>query len=288
MNTEIFSKSWFFTQKDFKKGEYIFKEGEISWCLFFIVSGKISIRQSTQYPENSHKVLWILESGNIIGEGSLVWNTAKKVSAYCEEDVKMYVIDALLSFPKFLEAYPKEAYEILLQIIKISNTRVLEADSLITASYQISCALAELGSIHTKSVYSLLEKFQKILQSDEILFFEAMQWLDSYFKLKFHTATPIEQEHYIFEIHSHFLPWTFLKKHKVPIFKHNLSFPLILWEKIYGYLVIGRKKSPYSEYEHKILENIAHSFVGIVYQKHIQDEENQKNNLKNSMKSQEN
>ena len=91
----------------------------------------------------------------------------------------------MFDFPAFVKSQPQSAYHLLLKIIELSNKRLLEANSQLTAHYEISKAISQMGKIDFKSIVELLEIFQSILKADSIIYIEKNFALDGYYKIRY-------------------------------------------------------------------------------------------------------
>ncbi len=166
--------------------------------------------------------------GNIIGEGSLSQVLPKEVCISAQRDTLLLRIHGKNMFPKFVEAFPKEAYTLLLHIIELTNTRLLRANREVTANYEISCAISEIQQINMKAIISLLATFQSIVQADEILYFEKNIVLDDYFKLKYHSQTAEKLQNTILKFENNTFSAETLKQENISLLQYFRSTPLML------------------------------------------------------------
>lgn len=276
----IFLQSWLFQIHHLYENDILFREGEKNSCIYFIISGEVVIEKSVITFQWKFKALSHLGENNIIGEGALSWKYEKQVQIRSTKETELFSIDAK-DFPKFVQAYPKQGYEILLSIIELSNTRLLRANREITATYEVNVAISKIKDFSTTSLYKLLLVFESILEVDQIMYFEKNLALDTYFKLKYDSKSEKGIQNKIFKFDGNTLDLENIKNQWFQISKYFRFAPLKLGEVNYGFLLIGKEKWDFWENEEKLLINTAWSFVAVIHQKKVMDEEKNKFHVKN-------
>ena len=277
---DILIKSWFFKEVFLKKWEVLFHEGEINPFLYIIYEGEARVEKSIVWEAWTYKTLWSLKKWDIIWEGSISENAPKEVQIVCTQDTHLLYIHSHDTFPIFLERYPKDAYLLLLKIIKLSNNRLLQANRELTANYEISSKISTLEEINVKSIFSLLDTFEAILKADQILYIEKSTALDEYYKLKYNSYEAIKAQNIILHFSKNIFSYEKLEKEHIELMRYYRSISLSIGNEIHGFLVISRAENDFNESEERLLQNIATSFVWIIHQKQLQEEQKNKNYIK--------
>jgi len=111
---EKLSKS--LVKKSFKKGDFLFKEGEDTTGIYMICSGKVEINKVT--PDGWNQMLAILAAGNFFGELSILENRRHEANAVAIEDTELLKL-------------PKEEFEKLERENSILATLILKTLALV-------------------------------------------------------------------------------------------------------------------------------------------------------------
>lgn len=280
ISRDILLTSGFFQQVSLKKGEILFDEWEKDPYLYIISQWELCLQKSTKLEKWHFKTLWNLKKDAILWEGSLTKDTAKEVRIIAVEDTELLRIESQKDIARFVEQYPQEGYELLLEIIKIWNARILQANKEVTANYEISRALSRLQHIDMKAIYSLLETFESILWVDQIVYIEKNTALDEYYKLRYNSLEEIKVQNIILHFPKNIYAQEILETEKIVLGTYTRCIPLLIGENQHGYLLIWKHKNDFLESEEKLLQNIAVSFVGVIHQKEILQEQKNKLSLK--------
>ena len=120
--------------KTFKKGEVIFKQGDLSDCMYDILWGKVGIYANYGTPEE--KLLTTLETERFFGEMGMIEGRLRSATAVAlEKDTRLKVIT-----PESFDAYFKESPAKVLLIMQNMSHRIRE----LTRDYLEACrAVAE-------------------------------------------------------------------------------------------------------------------------------------------------
>jgi len=108
-------------QKKFKKGEYIFYEGEEGECLYIILSGMVKVFKSAT--GGRVKTLAILEKGDFLGEMSILDKEIRSATAELLDDTEVLVLNK-----RNFEKYLKRNAEMTMKILKTLCSRLRVAD----------------------------------------------------------------------------------------------------------------------------------------------------------------
>ncbi len=280
MILEILKSSGFFTETSLKRWEFLFHEWDQNERLYVIYDGELSIQRSISTSPWEFKTLWLLGVGNIVGEWALSNKNPKEVQVLAKRDTILLSINAKNDFPIFLQKFPEEWYKLLISIIDIANTRLLRANRELTANYEVSQAISHIEKIDTQAICKLLETFSSILQVEQILYFERNRVMPDYYKLKYDSNNSHKFQNKIFKFQNNTLFLEPLKDENITILPFFKYTPLLLWQENHGFLLISRNKKDFSENEEKLLSNIATSFVWVIHQKEILDDERDRLSLK--------
>lgn len=97
-------------RKDFKKGENIFLEGDISDRLYIVNNGSMKVFRYTK--EGKEQILYVMSSGDSLGELNLLKKNKFKYSAAALEDTNFCTISKD-NFDELLKKYPEISFKIL-------------------------------------------------------------------------------------------------------------------------------------------------------------------------------
>ncbi len=106
--------------REFKKGEVLFKEGDVGKEMFVVQAGKVNITKTVR---DTEKVLATLGAGEFFGEMAILNQKPRSAGAVMADDGKLLVID-----PKTFEAMIRGNVEIAVRLIKKLSDRLQEAD----------------------------------------------------------------------------------------------------------------------------------------------------------------
>lgn len=103
------------------EGETVIKEGEVSHVLMLILSGRAKVIKNID--DKNHKLLSILESGDIFGEMSFFDKTPHNASVIAHTKLSVLALSKN-DFETFIEKHPKTAFKILVRIIQVCSQRI--------------------------------------------------------------------------------------------------------------------------------------------------------------------
>lgn len=110
-------------EKHFKKGEFVFQEGQSASHFYVLVSGKVRIQVLlSSRPENlGISILSI--PGTLVGWSGLIKGTAYTAAALCEENTELMAIDGA-KFMAMLEADTDMGFIIMRKISETIGRRM--------------------------------------------------------------------------------------------------------------------------------------------------------------------
>jgi CRP-like cAMP-binding protein len=277
---ENLKSSGYFNTISLKKWDVLFKQWDINQNLYLVYDGELSVQKEISLQKWEFKTLWLLGIGNIVWEAALSNNKPKEVKISANRETILLSIEWKKAFPKFVSAFPKDGYSLLITIIDIANTRLLKANSELTANYEVNIAISKIRDISMSSIYKLLLIFESIIWVDQIMYFEKNLVMDEYYKLRYDSKNKKCLRNTIIKFPNETLNFKILKEEKVEICKYKRYIKLSLWRESYWFILIGRDKKDFHENEEKLLINTAASFVAIIHQKRILDDKKNKNYVK--------
>ncbi len=261
-----FEKSPLFERKSIKSWEILFDEWAIDNNLYIIKSWILSVEKYTSTDRIGTKQLAILKTWDFLWEAGLDKNNLKKENLIkALENTEVLAIDGKNDLKKFIEESPSLWYEILKHIITQTNKRLQEANKLITNNYEIEKEINNLKTIDQKSIFWLIDKSQKIVWVDYILYFEKHQIMENFLILKYDSRQPNKMQDKIFEKTWNFLDLDELYKECEIKKEDNVVISkLSIWEEIFWYLVFVREKNWFSWSDKKIFSSFSNSLVWVI------------------------
>ena len=282
LQLENIKSSGYFEELSLEQWSVLFDEGEKDEFLYIVYDGELSVQKSIMTKKGQYKVLWLLWIWNIVWEGSLSNNNPKEVRIIANRKTSLLKIHGK-KFPEFVTHFPKEWYTLLTTIIDIANTRLLRANKELTANYEVNIAISKIKDISLSSILKLLVVFESILGVDQIMYFEKNLVMDNYYKLKYDSKSEQSLQNSIIKFENETFDIAKLKEENIQISKYIRHTKLSLWDTNYGFLLIGKDAKDFNENEEKLLQNTAGSFVGIIHQKKILDDQKNINYIKSAL-----
>jgi len=283
MDLKTLQHSPFFDEVSLSQWDVLFDEWEKDSFLYIVLEGELDIDTSLQSLDKKYKKLWSVKSGGIIGEASLSHSEEKQVRIIARSESKVLKIDGRKDFPNFIKEHPDLGYQILIEIIDMSNKRLLQANKQVTANFEVNNAISKIKDVSNTSIYKLLLIFESILGVDQIMFFEKNVAMDEYFKCKFNS----KNKHAITNTIIKFPKWVFSRdivlESGIELATYIRWVALKLWDNNYGFLVAWKETRSFNENEEKLLQNTASSFVAVIHQKEIMSENENKKHIKSGI-----
>lgn len=150
-------------QKQFSRDEVIFREGEISLCMYDLISGRVGIYAS--YGTQEQRLLTELQAGQMFGEMGMIEFYPRSATAVALEDTVLEVIT-----PDTFNAYFREKPDQVLRVMRQLSARLRE----LTDDYVDACrAVAEVAqadpTVGKKSGWfkSHFRKFMEVLTAED-------------------------------------------------------------------------------------------------------------------------
>lgn len=265
------------------KWDVLFKQWEIDMNLYLVYNGELSVQKEISLQKWEFKTLGLLGIWNIVWEAALSNDKPKEVQITANRDTTLLSIEWKDAFPEFVKAFPSDGYILLTTIIDIANTRLLRANSELTANYEVNIAISKIKDISLSSIYKLLLVFENILWVEQIMYFEKNLVMDEYYKLRYDSKNERSLRNTIIKFPGGKLDFERLKEEEIVVSKYKRYIKLSLWKENYWFILIGRDKKDFHENEEKLLRNTAASFVAIIHQKRILDDTKNKNYVKSAL-----
>lgn len=282
LELEKIKLSGYFEEITLYEWDILFLEWATDDYLYIIYDGELIVEKSIKTVKNSFKVLWHLWVWNIIGEGALLDNRPKEVQIRANRTTILLRIEAKNKFKKFLMQFPDVWYGVIISIIYLTNSRLLRSNKEITANYEVNIAISKIKDFSIFSIYKLLLIFESILWVDQIIYFEKNIVMNDYYKLKYDSRNKKSLQDIILKFTDDTFDKKVLENEWIQLTKFSRYTKLTLWEINYWFLLIGNEKKDFSENEEKLLQNTAWSFVWIIHQKKLIDDQKNKNYMRNA------
>lgn len=280
LDLEKIKSSDFFTLQEIQAWETLLKEGDIDEYLYIIYSGELIVEKSINTLQDKFKVLSHLWPWDILWEASLRESHPKQVQIRASQNTRILKIHGKKDFPKFVSKHPQLWYDVLMSVISIANSRLTKANREVTANYEVSIAISKIKDFSASSIYKLLLIFESILEVDQIMYFEKNLVVDHYFKLKYNSLNKHSLQNSILKLEDDNISQEKLTEESIKVSPYIRSAKLSLGEINYGFLVVWKKDTDFTENEEKLLTNIASSLVWVIHQKKLIDDQKNKNYIK--------
>lgn len=256
-----------------KKDDLLFDEWDIDKNLYFIKDWFLSVEKYTSNLRNFSKQLAILKKGDFLGEWSMWWKYKKEVLVKALENTEVIAINAPKYFKEFVKKYPDIWYEILKVIIVKSNERLLEANKIISSSFEVERYINEIKKVNLKSIFWLIEHIKNIVWVDYLLFFEKHKIMDNYLIFRYDSRFSWKIQDIVFERKWYFIDLDELFE-KIDISKDDkiVVNKLSIWDEVYWYLIFWKTKTSFTDSDKKIFSSISNSFSWLL-KKYIEDKE---------------
>jgi len=208
-----------------------------------------------------------------------ILNNPKEVIITANTKVELLFIEAKTWLQKFIKYNPIEWLSLLTHLINITNARLLESNSLITATYNINKEINSLKNIDTRWVFLIINTIKKTLNCERILFLEKYEAIEEMLILRYNTSKWMKILNELIELQNNSLDITSIKDY---INNYNLIENISIWNKNLWYLVFCKENNSFTENEKKIITSIIPSLAWIIRQREIIKEERDKNYIKSN------
>lgn len=276
LNIEFYKTSGFFELKNYKVGDLVFDEWSMDENLYIIVSWKVSIWKYTTNEKTEIKELAVLSVWDFFWEASFTSSIAKEALVKILEDTSLICINWKIWIQDFLQKYPKEWFELLSYIIENTNKRLVLANRIITANYEIVKSIIEIENINDKSIFNLIEKIKLITDFDYVLYFELNQVMNDYIILKYDTR---ERGKFLDIIIERKKINNLREVNEVVLENYNYIQKLSIWKNDLGFIIFS-KKTNFTYDDKKLLLSISNNLTWLLRQKNILKDELNKKSMK--------
>jgi hypothetical protein len=275
-NLDFLKNSWFFQLKELKTWELVFDEWDVDENLYIIISWKVLIGKYTTIEKKEIKELAILNEFDFFWEASLNLNTPKEALVRVIEDVTLIYINWKEWLQNFNAKNPKEWLDLLSYIIDITNKRLVVANKLNTANFEIIRSIIEIENINDKSIYFIIEKIKLITGYDYILYFEINPVISDYLALKYDTREKWKFQDIVIERKKLSNLWEI---NEIVLKNYNFIQKLSIWNLDLGYMIFW-KNTKFSYEDKKLILSISNNLTWLIKQKEILKEEINKKYIK--------
>ena len=137
--------SGYFKTVSLNAGDILFSEWDINENLYIIYDGELIVEKSINTKKWEFKILGRLGIWNIVWESALSNSNPKEVQIKANRTTQLLYIEWKNDFPKFVKKFPTVGYDLFVSIIEISNSRLLRANSEVTANYEVNMAISKIN-----------------------------------------------------------------------------------------------------------------------------------------------
>ena len=147
--------------KTFKKGEIIFKQGDLSDCMYDILWGQVGIYADYGTPEE--KLLTTLETERFFGEMGLIESMPRSATAVAMGDIKVQVVTGR-DFGAYFQERPERIYAIMAQMggrIRALSNDYLVACRAVAEAVETEKTGKEKSSWFKEKVRKLMDDYER-------------------------------------------------------------------------------------------------------------------------------
>ncbi len=270
---KLFESDSNFSRIKIKAWEVLFDEWENNSNLYIIVSWKFSVEKYIWKSHNQTRKLSLVSCLDILWEWSLKNNNPKQVKVVAVENSELLCIDWRSWIKKFIEDNTDLWLKLLTHIIDIMHWRTLEANSIITATYEINKKISDIDKVDFSVIFWIIDDIKDIIWCDYIVFLEKNEFIDNAIILRYNTMFKWKMLDDVLSIDEWIFNPNSVNKLKC---KYNHSQKLNIWDNILWYLVFFKNDEVFNEREIKIISSIAPSLSWVVKQKNINKQQNYK------------
>jgi hypothetical protein len=275
INIDLIKTSNHFKEKILRTWEVLFDEWDIDNNLYYILEGQLSIEKYTTKERDTTKQLAIINNKDFFWEGSLNNSEEKKVKIIALEETKLLYINGKTEFLEFTKAFPEEAKNILVNIISITNKRILSWNKYITSIYEINKQVSKIQNVNFKEIFCLFEKIKFILELKYLIFLETNNIDKTYLKLKYDSRKPWKMQDLLIKRWESLITKIWIIDEEKTIIKDISIWSEVLWR------IILVKDNDFSKNDEIIFLWVINSIFWILKQKELLEEERDKKFSKN-------
>lgn len=265
---DFYENSEYFSKLKLEKWETIFDEWDIDNNIYIIKSWDVSIEKYTSEWKDHEKQLAKLWKWDFFWEWALKWNFNKENRARVLSKTELLSIDAKRWLSLFIRNNPEQWLKLLVSIINITNSRLLDSNSQITANYEINIAINKIEEVNYHSIFWLFDKFKSIAWCDYILYFENNEVIKEIVTLRYDSRKKQKLQDKIFykEDSWEFLVNKYKKELDIKESDYIETSKLSIWETILWYIVLWRERRIFSENDKKMIYWVSNSLTWIIKQ----------------------
>lgn len=145
----------------FDDGVVIFPEGSNSNELYLLLEGRVSIVKDVESKDHKTKLLAVLDSGAMFGEGALLSDKPRSASAVAKGSVDALQLSKS-DFDLFVEQNPADAASLLLGLLKVVNQRLQLTNHELVTLYDVARLVSESGDDVDALMCRVAEKLELV------------------------------------------------------------------------------------------------------------------------------
>jgi len=277
ININKLKESWFFKEKTINKWDFLFKQWDIDENLYIIIDWELEITKDIPNTDSKENILAYLQNNDIFWEASLNNDFKKDVNIKATKNTILIFINATKWLDDFAVKHHNEAFNLLKEIISLSNNRLRISNKIITASYNISNEIVKLETFSLKEIFKLIERTKEVTEISEIMYFEESPVSKDYAILKYKTSERNKLQDKIIKVSNDQLELTNLKILEKYFFTQKLK----IGNKNYWYLIFIKEMNNFIKDETKLFWSISTSLAWVLKQKQLYEEQKNKDYMKN-------
>ena len=273
LDLSFFVNNPYFEEITLDKSSVLFDEWDVDDNLYIIKSWKLSIQKYVTNERKELKILATLESWAIFWEWSLKKSDPKEVKIIALEKTLIFKINVNKWINWFIKEFPDEWIILLTEIIDITNKRLLESNFLLTSSYQMSKIISEIDQYDNKSLFYIINEFQKTIKAEYIIYLEKNPVIDHYMMIKYDTRSDWKLQNNLVDLQDKILDLKDLEKDWIILEKYNLIQALRNKNEIIWYLIIWEIDNKFLESKRKAISATSSLIAWVIKQKQAYEEQ---------------
>lgn len=272
IDIEILENSWFFETIKLNQWEVLFNEWDVDNNLYIVKQWELSIWKFTWAERLEVKELATVWKESILWEWSLSNSDPKEVRISAKVDSIILKIDAWEWFEKFLVKHTRLWVSLLSNIISLANKRLLESNSLVASSYEISKKISEVTEFNNANLFSVIDIFANTINAKYVLYVEKNPIIDEYVNIKYDTRLEWKMISIVTELSPEGLDLESIELEWIKLSESNLIEELKNWNKTIWYLVIWWNSKTFTRWEKKAISSLSVLIAWFIKQKQYFEE----------------
>ena len=273
-------KNKYFDKVNLNKWDILFDEWDKDHNLYIVKKWSFWVQKYTTNNKNNYKQLAFLWVWSIFWEWALKSDNPKEVKILALEDSELLKIDAKEWVQKYIKEFPEHWFDLLTEIIDVTNKRLLESNFLLTSNYEMSTIISDLDLYDNKNLFYIIDKFKNIIWAEYILYLEKNPVMDNYMTVKYDSRYKWKMQSNIVDLWNNNLDLEDLKNDWIVLEKFNYIENVKSENDIIWYLIIWERDHNFTEWQKKAISSITALIAWVIKQKHTYEEQKYKEFMK--------